>query len=69
MDDTFIVGSPQECVEQIGRYRELGFTHISLRTCSIQKCPQKKSWPQIEPVGKEVSPAVHDHVTRQPLQT
>ncbi len=31
MDDTFIAGSPQECVGQIGHFREFGFNHISLR--------------------------------------
>jgi len=29
-------------VEQIGRYRELGFTQISL-----QRCPKKKSWTKL----------------------
>ena len=31
MKDTFIVGSPQQCVQQIARYSELGFSHICLR--------------------------------------
>ena len=28
MDDTFIVGSPQECVEEVKRYQALGFNYI-----------------------------------------
>lgn len=31
MEETFIVGSPAECVEKIASYAELGFTHIGLR--------------------------------------
>ena len=58
MDDTFIVGSPQECVDQIGRYREFGFTQISLRLF-YPEMSQKEVLDQIELVGKEVLPAVH----------
>lgn len=58
MDDTFIVGSPQECVEQIARIRELGFTHISIRLF-YPEMSQKEVLDQIELVGKEVLPAVH----------
>ena len=58
MDDTFIVGSPQECIEQIARYRELGFTDISLRLY-YPEMPQRDVLEHIELVGKEVLPAVH----------
>lgn len=58
MDDTFIVGSPQECIEQIGRYRDLGFTDISLRLF-YPDMPQRDVLEHIELVGKEVLPAVH----------
>ncbi len=58
MDETFIVGSPEECVEQIARYRELGFTRISLRLF-YPEMSQKEVLDQIELVGKEVLPAVH----------
>jgi alkanesulfonate monooxygenase SsuD/methylene tetrahydromethanopterin reductase-like flavin-dependent oxidoreductase (luciferase family) len=58
MDDTFIVGSPQECIEQISRYRELGFTDISLRLF-YPEMPQRDVLEHIELVGKEVLPAVH----------
>ena len=58
MDDTFIVGSPQECVEQIAQYRDLGFTEISLRLF-YPETPQKDVLEHIELVGKEVVPELH----------
>ncbi len=58
MEDTFIVGSPQECVEQVARYSELGFTHICLRLF-YPDMPQKAVLEHIELVGREVLPAVH----------
>ena len=59
MDDTFIVGSPGECIEQLARYRELGFTHISLRLF-YPDMSQGEVLEHIELVGKEVLPAVHE---------
>ena len=59
MDQTFIVGSPPECVEQIASYRELGFTHISLRLF-YPEMSQKAVLDHIELVGREVLPAVHE---------
>ena len=58
MDDTFIVGSPQDCLEQIAKYRELGFTDIALRLF-YPEMPQKDVLDHIELVGKEVLPALH----------
>ena len=58
MEDTFIVGSPQECIEQIARYRDLGFTEIALRLF-YPETPQKDVLDHIELVGKEVLPALH----------
>jgi alkanesulfonate monooxygenase SsuD/methylene tetrahydromethanopterin reductase-like flavin-dependent oxidoreductase (luciferase family) len=58
MEDTFIVGSPQECVEQIARYRDLGFTEIALRLF-YPETPQKDVLEHIELVGKEVLPELH----------
>ena len=58
MEDTFIVGKPQECVEQIARYRELGFTDICLRLF-YPDMPQKDVLEHIELVGREVLPEVH----------
>ena len=58
MEDTFIVGSPQECLQQIARYRDLGFTDICLRLF-YPEMPQKDVLEHIELVGKEVLPALH----------
>jgi alkanesulfonate monooxygenase SsuD/methylene tetrahydromethanopterin reductase-like flavin-dependent oxidoreductase (luciferase family) len=58
MDDTFIVGSPRECVEQIARYRELGFSQVALRLF-YPDMAQKDVMEHIELVGREVVPAVH----------
>ena len=58
MDDTFIVGSPQECLEQIARYRDLGFTEIALRLF-YPETPQKDVLEHIELVGREVLPELH----------
>ncbi len=58
MEDTFILGNPEECIEQISRYRELGFTSICLRLF-YPDMPQKDVLEHIELVGKEVLPAVH----------
>ena len=58
MEDTFIVGNPQECIEQIARYRGLGFTHICLRLF-YPDMPQRDVLEHIELVGREVLPSVH----------
>ena len=57
MDETFIVGSPQECIEQIAEYREMGFTEVSIRLF-YPETPQKDVLKHIELVGKEVLPAL-----------
>ena len=58
MDETFIVGSPEECVEQIARYRDLGFTQIALRLF-YPDMRQKDVLEHIELMGRDVLPAVH----------
>ena len=58
MDDTFIVGSPKECVEQIAGYREMGSTQVSLRLF-YPDMDQKEVMEHIELVGKEVLTKVH----------
>ena len=58
MEDTFILGNPQECIEQIAKYRELGITHICLRLF-YPDMPQRDVLEHIDLVGREVLPAVH----------
>lgn len=31
LDDPFVIGSPEECLEKLAPLRELGFTHLALR--------------------------------------
>ena len=59
MDDTFIVGSPDECVEQISRYRNLGFNQISLRMF-YPEMSQREVLEHTELVGREVLPLLHE---------
>ena len=58
MNDNFIVGSPQECLEQIARYGELGITDIFLRLF-YPGMSQKAVLEHVELVGKELLPEVH----------
>ena len=58
MKDTFIVGSPQECVEQIAHYSELGFTDIVLRLF-YPEMTETQVLEHIELVGRDVLPEVH----------
>ena len=58
MDDTFIVGSPDDCVEQIARYRDLGFTQVILRLF-YPEMQQKDVMEHIELVGRDLLPNVH----------
>ncbi len=59
MDDTFIVGSPDECIRQIARYRDLGFTQISIRIF-YPEMSQRDVLAHTELVGREVLPSVHE---------
>ena len=58
IDDTLVLGSPAQCVEQIARYGELGFTDICIRLF-YPEMEQKDVLKHIELVSKEVIPAVH----------
>jgi len=58
MDETFIVGSPEECIEQIAQYRDMGFTEVAIRLF-YPETPQKDVLDHIDLVGKEVLPELH----------
>ena len=57
-DSTFIIGSPHDCVEQLARYRELGFTQVCLRLF-YPGMSEREVLDHIELVGREVLPEVH----------
>ena len=58
MDDTFLVGSPEECVGQIATYHEMGFTDVALRLF-YPEMSQVEVLEHIDLVGREVIPALH----------
>ena len=58
MDDTFLVGSPEECVEQIAAYHEMGFTDVALRLF-YPEMSQAEVLEHIDLVGRDVIPALH----------
>ena len=57
-DGTFIFGSPYDCVEQLARYRKLGFTTVCLRLF-YPGMSEQEVLDHIELVGKEVLPELH----------
>ncbi len=58
IDSNFIIGSPQDCIEQLARYRELGFTQVCLRLF-YPGMSEREVLDHIELVGKYVLPEVH----------
>ena len=58
MDDTFLVGSPEECIEQIAAYGRMGFTDVAIRLF-YPEMSQSEVLEHIDLVGKEVLPALH----------
>ena len=54
-DGTFILGSPYDCVEQLARYKELGFTTVCLRLF-YPGMSEQEVLDHIELVGKDVLP-------------
>ena len=57
MDDTFIFGSGEECIHQIGQYRELGFTHIAIRLF-YPGMSENQTLEHIDYVGQNILPTV-----------
>ena len=58
MDATFVLGSPEECVEQIAAYHDMGFTDVAIRLF-YPEMSQSEVLEHIDLVGKEVIPALH----------
>ena len=58
IDETFVIGSAEECIEEIARYRALGFTQIMLRLF-YPGMSQEDVLRHIERVGDQVLPSVH----------
>ena len=58
MDETFILGSPEECLEQIEEYKEMGFTDVIIRLF-YPEMSQAEALEHIGLVGEEVIPEMH----------
>lgn len=57
LEDTFIVGSPEECVDKLLAYAEFGFTHVGLRLL-WPAMEQRDVLEMIELAAKSVLPAL-----------
>ncbi len=55
LEDRFIIGSPEECVEEIQKYQELGIQELILR-CQWPGMPNQDSLRAVELFGQEVLP-------------
>ena len=55
LEGRFILGSPEECIEEIERYRELGVDELVLR-CQWPGMPNKDSLRALELFGERVLP-------------
>ncbi len=58
MDDPFIVGAPEECLEKLTRLHELGATHVALRLF-WPGMTQTEALGMIDLVGSKLLPALH----------
>jgi alkanesulfonate monooxygenase SsuD/methylene tetrahydromethanopterin reductase-like flavin-dependent oxidoreductase (luciferase family) len=57
-EDRFILGTPEQCIAQIQRFRqELGLTHLVCRS-SFPGVPREVSLASLERFGREVLPAL-----------
>jgi alkanesulfonate monooxygenase SsuD/methylene tetrahydromethanopterin reductase-like flavin-dependent oxidoreductase (luciferase family) len=55
LEGRFILGSPEECIEEIEKYRELGIDELVLR-CQWPGMPNKDSLRALELFGDKVLP-------------
>ena len=58
MDETFVLGSPGECLEQISEYKKMGFTDVIIRLFYPQMS-QSEALEHIDLVGRELIPEMH----------
>ena len=58
MEETFVIGSPEECLGQIYEYKEMGFTDVIIRLFYPQMS-QSEALEHIGLVGEKVIPEMH----------
>ncbi|WP_440009661.1 LLM class flavin-dependent oxidoreductase [Halomicrococcus sp. SG-WS-1] len=56
--EKFVIGSPEECVDQLRTYEELGVDHVLVR-CQFPGQPQEPTLECLERFGNEVIPSFH----------
>ncbi|SIR74996.1 Flavin-dependent oxidoreductase, luciferase family (includes alkanesulfonate monooxygenase SsuD and methylene tetrahydromethanopterin reductase) [Haladaptatus litoreus] len=56
LDEKFVIGTPEECIEQLQIYEDLGVDHVLIR-CQFPGQPQDSAVECLERFGKEVIPA------------
>ncbi|WP_435156389.1 LLM class flavin-dependent oxidoreductase [Haladaptatus sp. DFWS20] len=56
LDEKFVIGSPEECIEQLQVYENLGVDHVLIR-CQFPGQPQSSTLTCLERFGEEVIPA------------
>ncbi|RBI60461.1 LLM class flavin-dependent oxidoreductase [halophilic archaeon] len=56
--EKFVIGSPEECVDQLRAYEELGVDHVLVR-CQFPGQPQEPTLECLERFGNEVIPSFH----------
>jgi alkanesulfonate monooxygenase SsuD/methylene tetrahydromethanopterin reductase-like flavin-dependent oxidoreductase (luciferase family) len=57
MRDPFVIGSPDECLERLARFRNLGVTHLALRLF-WPEMEQREVLEMIELTGATLVPAL-----------
>lgn len=56
LDEKFVIGSPEECIDELRTYEELGVDHVLIR-CQFPGQPQESTLRCLERFGEEVIPA------------
>ena len=56
LDEKFIIGSPEECINELRTYDKLGVDHVLIR-CQFPGQPQTSALQSLERFGEEVIPA------------
>ena len=55
LDEKFVIGTPEDCIEQLRTYEDLGVDHVLIR-CQFPGQPQESAMTCLERFGEEVIP-------------
>lgn len=56
LDEKFVIGSPEDCIDQLREYQEIGVDHALIR-CQFPGQPQESTFDCLERFGNGVIPA------------